>query len=256
MADFLTVPKLTSSLATFISDIVKSAMASSSRAPSVRDLKPLPEVNLADSLADGCGSLSLETAEVEARKQKQRSAAQDKEEASFLPPFAAKVFAIFELAEQILEHVRPQDLFIWKRVNTAFRDVIKESTRLQNPMHITAACGEGSWPFDHTDRVKQDWHRPYPKLKQGELEIPSIYDAPEPEDNTEYTWKSLPVAKPPVKRVTMFVHKSCFTLVHTKELKQDGGVTVGDLVTAATRYIAPIRQYQLPYRYRFVLRNE
>ncbi|KAF7193180.1 hypothetical protein HII31_05524 [Pseudocercospora fuligena] len=242
-------------------------MASSSRSPLIRDLQPLPEVNLVNSLADGLKSLSLETAEVEVRKRKQRSAAQDKGE-SPIQSSAAKVFAVFELAEQILEDVRPQDLFIWKRVSTAFRDVINESARLQKNLYIPAACSEELSPFYvpavlpefmfdwHTDRKKQAWYRPYPELKQGELEVASIYDAPEAKDDTEYTWKLLSVAKPPVKRVTMFVHKSCFTIVHAEEIKQDDGVTVGDLVGAATRYIAPFRQHKFPYRFRFVLRNE
>ncbi|EME85577.1 uncharacterized protein MYCFIDRAFT_171481 [Pseudocercospora fijiensis CIRAD86] len=258
---------LTSESSTSISGLVKFAMVPPSRSPLMHDLQPLPEVNAVDLLADDLESLSLETAEAEIRKQKRRSAARDKTENN-IQSSAAKVFAIFELAEHILEDVRPQDLFIWKRVNTAFRDVINESARLQKALYVPAACSEEASPFHvpavlpefifdwHTDREKQAWHRPYPQLKQGELEIASIFDVPELEADTAYTWMSLSVARPLVKHVTMLVHKSCFAVIHEEEVKQNGGVTVGDLVNAAIRYFAPFRQHKLPYRYRFVLRNE
>ncbi|KAK7931813.1 hypothetical protein PG985_002525 [Apiospora marii] len=84
------------------------------------------------------------------RRRLAKASGRSKPRSTDCPSAARAVFSTWELLETILAHLDMRDLLLLQRVSVAFRDVIQNSTPLQQKMFFLPIAGETTAPGDGT----------------------------------------------------------------------------------------------------------
>jgi len=156
---------------------------------------------------------------------------------------STKTFDITELRERILLHATQQDLFLWQRINTKFRDTIKDH-QCQKELFLEAELYEESMGPMHgvltwNPIIDLFWE---PCALLNTMEFRNIVMSANPRgkvkllDRPFASWKAMFVSSPAVISLplTMVLSYKYATVTRSSQVTSVNGVTMGDLATFLT----------------------